>query len=69
MVLCYDVLLQWLGTLAISDGFIPEEVFEEVTSTYSLPGSARDEWEQLLQFITEGGIALQQYDEFKKDRS
>ena len=27
MLLCYDVLLQWLGTLAISDGFVPEEIY------------------------------------------
>ena len=26
MMLCYDVLIQYLSTLAISDGFDPEEI-------------------------------------------
>ena len=34
MVLCFDVLIQYLGTLAISDGFKPDEIFPELTSTY-----------------------------------
>ena len=34
MLLCYDVLMQWLCTLAISDGFIADEIFKEIKSTY-----------------------------------
>ena len=66
MMLCYDVLIQYLNTLAISDGFIPEEIFKEVTSTYCYKDLTKDEWEQIIHFITEGGNALQQYDDFKK---
>src|SRR5882724_10933502 len=66
MLLCYDVLIQYLNTLAISDGFLPDEVFKEVASTYCYKELTRDEWEQLLHFITIGGNALQQYDDFKK---
>ncbi len=66
MLLCYDVLIQYLNTLAISDGFIPELVFEEIKSTYCYRDLASEEWEQLLHFITEGGRALQQYDDYKK---
>src|SRR3954467_938298 len=33
-VLFFDVLIQYLGTLAISDGFYPATIFEEVRSTY-----------------------------------
>ena len=65
-ILCYDVLLQYLSTLAISDGFFPAEIFKEIKSTYCYREINEDEWQQVLQFATEGGIALQQYDEFKK---
>lgn len=66
MMLCYDVLIQYLNTLAISDGFRPDELFDEVVRTHCYKDLAPDEWQQLLYFITEGGHALQQYDEFRK---
>ncbi|MDB5200299.1 MAG: ligase-associated damage response box helicase [Chitinophagaceae bacterium] len=65
-ILCFDVLIQYLSTLAISDGFKPDEIFKEIQSTHCFREITEDEWQQLLQFITAGGIALQQYDDFKK---
>lgn len=66
MILCYDVLIQYLGTLAISEGFVSEEIFREVKSTYCFSALTAEEWEQLLFFLTKGGNALEQYDEYKK---
>lgn len=66
MLLCFDVLMQYLCTLAVSDGFDADILYKEVLSTYCYKDMTRDEWLQLLQFITAGGVALQQYDEFKK---
>lgn len=66
MLLCFDVLIQYLSTLAVSDGFDPEVIYREILSTYCYKDMSRDEWLQVLQFITAGGVALQQYDEFKK---
>jgi ATP-dependent helicase Lhr and Lhr-like helicase len=66
MLLCYDVLIQYLNTLAISDGFLPEQIFKEIKNTYCYKDILQNEWEQLLHFITAGGKALQQYDEYKK---
>lgn len=65
-ILCFDVLIQYLCTLAISDGFIPDIILEEVRSTNCYSDISDDEWQQLLYFITVGGNALQQYDEYKK---
>ena len=65
-ILCFDVLIQYLGTLAISDGFKPDEVFKEIKSTFCYKEITKAEWEQILHFITGGGVALQQYDDFKK---
>jgi ATP-dependent Lhr-like helicase len=66
MLLCYDVLLQYLNTIAISDGFLQEETYKEVITTYCYRDLTPDEWAQLLHFITEGGNAMHQYDDFKK---
>ena len=66
MLLCFDVLIQYLGTLAISEGFYPPDLFRELRNTYCYSHMTEDEWKEILHFITAGGAALQQYDEFKK---
>ncbi len=66
LLLCYDVLTQYLGTLAVSDGFYPDQIYKEVTQTYCFRYLDREEFESILLFLTQGGIALQQYDEYKK---
>ncbi|MEJ7914495.1 MAG: ligase-associated DNA damage response DEXH box helicase, partial [Chitinophagaceae bacterium] len=65
-ILCFDVLVQYLCTLAISNGFLPKVIFDEIRSTYCYRHITAEEWEKLLNFITSGGAALQQYDEYKK---
>jgi ATP-dependent helicase Lhr and Lhr-like helicase len=65
-LLCFDVLIQYLCTLAISEGFYPDEIFEEVKQTYCFADITKEEWEQVLHSIVSGGVALQQYDEYKK---
>lgn len=66
MLLCYDVLIQYLGTIAISDGFIPDTIWKEVKATNCYSELTEEEWNEVLYFITSGGNALQQYDEYKK---
>ncbi|HET9056618.1 MAG TPA: ligase-associated DNA damage response DEXH box helicase [Chitinophagaceae bacterium] len=66
LLLCFDVLIQYLCTLAVSDGFKPEEIYHEIKTTFCFSEITHNEWEQILHFITNGGAALQQYDEFKK---
>ena len=66
MLLCYDVLIQYLCTLAVGGGFRQEEIFEEVKATYCFADITIAEWEEVLLHITSGGKALQQYDEYKK---
>lgn len=66
MVLCFDVLIQFLCTLAISDGFKPEDLFDEIRSTHCYRDMDETEWQNILQFLVTGGNALQQYDEYKK---
>ena len=65
-ILCFDVLIQFLSTLAISDGFYPENIFKEIQSTFCYSEITKEEWQQILHFATSGGVALQQYDDYKK---
>lgn len=66
MLLTMDVLIQYMVTLAVSDGFRAEELFNEVKTTYAFADLTRNEFGQLLDFITSGGKTLAQYDEFLK---
>ena len=66
MMLCYDVLVQFLGTLAVSDGFQPKEIWKEVKATHCFAELTEQEWNDMLFFLTSGGTALQQYDDYKK---
>ena len=65
-ILCFDVLIQYLSTLAISDGFYPDIIFKEIKSTFCYREITEEEWLQILHFATAGGVALQQYDDYKK---
>ena len=62
----FDVLIQYLMTLAVSDGFTPDEVLQEVRSTFSFSSISDDEWNWVLNFLTTGGDSLQAYDEYRK---
>jgi len=66
MLLCFDVLIQYLCTIAISDGFRPEIIYREIKNTYCFKEINDQEWQEVLFFLTQGGKALQQYDEYKK---
>lgn len=62
----FDVLIQYLVTLSISGGFVPEEIYREVKSTFTYSSINREEWNWVLHFITRGGSALEAYEEFNK---
>lgn len=66
IILAFDVLLQYLMTLGISDGFHATDIWEEVTGTFCFRDMNKDEWNWILAFLTTGGEALHSYDEFKK---
>ena len=62
----FDVLLQFLVTLAVSDGFNAEAIREEVQRTASFQNISDDEFAWCLNFIVRGGESLTSYDEFHK---
>jgi ATP-dependent Lhr-like helicase len=62
----FDVLIQYLVTLAVSDGFFPEQIFQEVKKTHCFNSMTWSEFSWCLSFITTGGQSLYAYDEFHK---
>lgn len=66
VLLAFDVLMQYLVTLAVSDGFRADDVFRQVKTAYAYADLSREEFGSLLDFIVYGGKTLSQYDEFLK---
>lgn len=62
----FDVLVQYLITLAVSDGYYPQEILPEIKSTFSFASIDENEWNWILRFITQGGDSLGAYEEYKK---
>lgn len=63
---CFDVLMQYCCTLAISEGFYADALLHEIRHTHCFAQISDEEWEKMLQFLTKGGVALQQYDDYHK---
>ncbi|MBF8456195.1 ligase-associated DNA damage response DEXH box helicase [Kaistella sp. G5-32] len=66
MVMTFDVLVQYLITLAVGEGFKAEETFGQIKNTFAFQEITEEEWKSILQFITIGGGAFKNYEEFHK---
>ncbi|MGZ5273464.1 MAG: helicase-related protein, partial [Kaistella sp.] len=66
VVMSFDVLIQFLMTLAVGDGFEEKSLFGRIKSTFAFSEITAEEWQSLLQFITIGGGALKNYEEYHK---
>jgi len=62
----FDVLIQYLMTLAVSEGFYPDQVFHEIKKTFCFASTTHEEWRQILNYLLMGGDSLKAYDEYKK---
>ena len=61
-----DVLVQYLVTLAVGEGFYPDEILKQIKNSYSYQYLTEEEWQWALSFIVEGGETLGEYDEYNK---
>ena len=61
-----DVLIQYMVTLAVSDGFRSGELLAEVRGTTSFASVSDEEWNWCLDFIVRGGESLESYNDFHK---
>ncbi|MEO1436047.1 MAG: ligase-associated DNA damage response DEXH box helicase [Bacteroidota bacterium] len=62
----FDVLVQYLVTLAVANGFRPAQILDEIRQTFSFESISDDEWQWCLRYICYGGDSLEAYDEFQK---
>jgi len=62
----FDVLAQYLVSLAIADGFDPDIIYEEIKGTFSYESVSEEEWNWVLEFIKTGGDALRSYDDYSR---
>ena len=65
-VLAYDVLVQFLVTLALGGGFYEDEIFSIIKKTYAFSEMTEEEWIWCIYFITQGGKTGKNYEEFHK---
>lgn len=63
---CFDVLVQFLVSLALGEGFYSDEVKEMLRKTNAFKNLSDAEWEWALLFITQGGKTGSNYEEFHK---
>lgn len=63
---CYDVLIQYLCTLAVSGGFYPDTIYPEVKATFCYQELTYKEFKWCLHFIVYGSDSLESYEEYKK---
>jgi ATP-dependent helicase Lhr and Lhr-like helicase len=62
----FDVLIQYLMTLAVADGFQASTIYKEITQTHCFETITPQEWAWCLHFLSQGGQSLQAYDEYQK---
>ncbi len=62
----FDVLIQYLITLAVSEGFVAELIYHEIKSTHCFQSIDEQEWAWILHFLLHGGSSLGAYDEYQK---
>ncbi|GAL68826.1 ligase-associated DNA damage response DEXH box helicase [Jejuia pallidilutea] len=66
LVLCYDIMVQFLVTLAVGEGFTAKNVFKILKQTHAFSFLTEEEFNWGLQFVTQGGTTLKAYEEFHK---
>ena len=66
LVLCFDILVQFLVTLATGEGFKPNEAFQIFKQTHAFGFLTEAEFNWALVFVTQGGETLKSYEEFHK---
>ncbi|MBL1409036.1 ligase-associated DNA damage response DEXH box helicase [Sphingobacterium faecale] len=62
----FDVLLQYLTTLAVGDGLEAHVVFEEVKKTHCFESITEDEFAQCMAMLVHGGKSLSAYPDFHR---
>ena len=65
-ILTYDILVQFLVTLAVGEGFKPNKTFEVIKQIHAFHYLTKEEFDWCIHFINKGGNTLNAYEEFHK---
>lgn len=68
VTLALDVLAQHVVTMAAGDGFISEELHEEVRKTHAFAEMTDEQWQWVMDFAERGGPSLTAYPQFARIR-
>ena len=60
------MLIQYLMTLAVSEGFNADVIYQEVKKTHCYRSMTPGEWAEILSFLLYGSKSLEAYDEYQK---
>ncbi len=66
LVQCFDVLIQFMVTVALGGGFRADELYGVVSRCHAFAPMTPQEWQWCLVFITKGGTIGRYYEEFHK---
>ena len=66
MVLSFDVLVQFLVTIALGGGFLPAAMQKIIRQTFAFSYMTEEEWQQCILLITVGGEIGKNYEDFHK---
>lgn len=66
LVLTFDVLVQFLVTIALGGGFYDDTMYQITRRTFAFSSLTEHEWKWCLLFITMGGKIGKNYEEFHK---
>lgn len=61
-----DVLCQHLVTVALGGGFIPEDMFNEIRSTFCFSDLSQEEWKWTLNFLDGRGEMMKNYPQYSR---
>jgi len=62
----FDVLIQFLMTLAVGDGFRAETIFQEVKGTHCFASISEEEFNECIALLQYGGKSLTAYEDFHR---
>ena len=61
-----EVLAQHLVSVALGDGFYPEEMYRELKKTHVFQSLTRTQFDWVLNFVSTGGASLKAYPAYRK---
>jgi ATP-dependent helicase Lhr and Lhr-like helicase len=68
MTRCFDVLIQFMVTLSLGEGFDANELYSQIITTTCFESVTQEEWNWCIAFAASGGNSLGQYEDYNKLR-